>query len=132
MAEQSPDKANTRGQTKAGEEESLYTTYSDLESSFVANIGNWKKLRRQDNKDIYKCAECESKLQVEKKGAQFKVRVINPSNGETHNWFDKAHLAPFVISENSKEEMSSERLHSSVEAFIKLHLKNNEKELEAP
>ena len=58
-------------------------SYADLESAFLANIGNWKKLRRQDNKDIYKCQECDCKLEVEKKGSTFKVKVSNQNN-EAH------------------------------------------------
>ena len=68
--------------------------YEDIESAFLANIGNWKKLRRQDNKDIYKCSECDSKLEVEKKGSLFRVKIKN-TGVEAHNWFDLNHLAPY-------------------------------------
>ncbi len=68
--------------------------YDDLETAFLANIGNWKKLKRQDNKDIYKCSECDSKLEVEKKVSLFRVKIKNDNN-EAHNWFDQNHLAPF-------------------------------------
>lgn len=88
----------------------------------MANIGNWKKQRRQENKDIYKCQECDCKLEVEKKGPLNKVRVINPYSSEAHNWFDTPHLIPF--SDQGEENNDPEgRLHSSVEAFFKLSLR---------
>jgi hypothetical protein len=71
-------------------------TFEDIETAFLANIGNWKKLRRQENKDIYKCSECDCKLEVEKKGQALKVRVRNPLSSEAHNWFDQTHLGPFA------------------------------------
>jgi hypothetical protein len=69
--------------------------YEDLESAFLANIGNWKKLKRQDNKDIYKCSECDCKLEAEKKGSNFRINLKSGPSGEQHTWFDSAHLAPF-------------------------------------
>lgn len=35
------------------------TSYDSIEDIFLTNLGNWKKLKRQDNKDIYKCSECD-------------------------------------------------------------------------
>lgn len=129
--EDSPEKgASTRSHMNSGE-----TSYEDLESAFLANIGNWKKLRRQDNKDIYKCNECESKLEVEKKGALFRVRVRNPTIDEAHNWFDQAHLEPFAHFNDDQVEdgpVIADRLHASIEAFVKLQLKQNEEELASP
>jgi hypothetical protein len=69
--------------------------YEDLESAFLANIGNWKKLKRQDNKDIYKCSECDCRLEAEKKGSNFRIIIKTGLNGEQHTWFDAVHLAPF-------------------------------------
>lgn len=124
--EDTPEGKHTRSSTNTSSSD-----YVDLESAFLANIGNWKKLRRQDNKDIYKCNECESKLEVEKKGAHFLVRVRNPTIDEAHNWFDQAHLAPFVhLVEDGP--VVADRLHASVEAFVKLQLKQNEEELASP
>ena len=56
--------------------------YEDLESAFLANIGNWKKLKRQDNKDIYKCSECDCKLEAEKKGSNFRINLKSGPSGE--------------------------------------------------
>lgn len=41
--------------------------YDDLESVFLGNQGNWKKIKRQYNKDIYKCQECDQRLEIEKR-----------------------------------------------------------------
>jgi hypothetical protein len=76
-------------------------SYEDIESAFLANIGNWKKLRRQDNKDIYKCSECDAKLEIEKRGSQIKVKILKNAGSDVHNWFDSAHLAPFTSSDSS-------------------------------
>lgn len=97
--------------------------FDDLESAFLANIGNWKKLRRQDNKDIYKCSECDCKLEVEKKGSQIRVRVRNPLSSVAHNWFDFQHLAPF--NDNNSDNSPTARMHTSAEAFIKIQLREN-------
>ena len=80
---------------------------------FLANIGNWKKLRRQEMKDIYKCNECEVKLEIEKKGQEIKARVLL-HNAEPHNWCDKKHLEGFKANEDSIN-----RIHTSIEAFIR-------------
>jgi len=40
-------------------------------------IGNWKKQRRLGNKDIFKCNECDTLMEVERKQLEYKVRVIN-------------------------------------------------------
>jgi hypothetical protein len=77
----SPEKG---GKIESPIEEPVYNVYEDLETAFLANIGNWKKVRRQDNKDIYKCNECECKLEVEKKGNNFRVRSKNYPLGESH------------------------------------------------
>ena len=109
-----------------------FTTYDDLETAFLQNIGNWKKQRRQDNKDIYRCNECECRLEVEKRGSQFKVRVKNSANGESHSWFDQSHLEPFQHKEpkeqSTEDENSNGRLHSSVECFVKLKMKDSDHE----
>ena len=119
--ESSPEKSN--GQGKSKESSNDCSDYTDLETAFLANIGNWKKLRRQDNKDIYKCNECDCKLEVEKKGHNFRVKQRLNASDEAHHWFDKAHLSPFSGKENQEEGADfspADRLHSSVEAFIKL------------
>ena len=41
--------------------------YSDMESIFLKFVGNWKKAKRQEGKDIYKCNECDQKMEIEKK-----------------------------------------------------------------
>jgi len=33
--------------------------YEDIDKAYLDMIGNWKKLKRQENKDIYKCNECD-------------------------------------------------------------------------
>jgi hypothetical protein len=82
-------------ETSPEKSDSKVSDYDDLESAFLAIIGNWKKLRRQDNKDIYKCSECDCKLEVEKKGSIYKVRVKHSLSSDSHNWFDQQHIAPF-------------------------------------
>jgi len=51
--------------------------FEDLESAFLSNVGNWKKIKRQDNKDIYKCSECDIRMEVEKRGPQVKIKILN-------------------------------------------------------
>lgn len=83
-----PESSPEKGKKSQDSYQGTLVAYEDIESVFLANIGNWKKQRRQDNKDIYKCSECECRLEVEKKGAQFYARVRNPLSSEPHNWFD--------------------------------------------
>ncbi|TNV81981.1 hypothetical protein FGO68_gene3475 [Halteria grandinella] len=117
--ESSPDKITP---TKLQTYESQIVNFDDIETAFLSNIGNWKKLRRLDNKDIYKCSECDYKLEAEKKGAQIRVKTRNPISDEAHNWFDQIHLAPF----REDSENRAERMHSSIEAYIKLQIRANE------
>ena len=77
----------------------------------MAFIGNWKRSRRQDNKDIYKCSECDVKLEIEKKKQEFKVRQVGT---EPHNWCDKKHIAAF------NKEGGVKKIHSSIEAFVRV------------
>ena len=79
-------------------------------------------------KDIYKCSECEAKLEIEKKGSQYKVKMQN--NGEPHNWCDEKHVEVFnqPVDPKSANLASSrpttDKVHTSVECFVKLQLRN--------
>ncbi len=66
--------------------------FDDVDTIFLHYIGNWKKAKRQDVKDIYKCNDCEAKLEVERKGTSFKVKLLGP--GE-HSWSDSKHTETF-------------------------------------
>lgn len=94
------------------------TIYEDLETALLSNIGNWKKLRRQGIKDIYKCNECDTLLEVERKLQECRVRLVNyGSDSIHHNWFDDSHKEPF----NNRDSLDkSDKIHTSAEAFIKL------------
>jgi hypothetical protein len=50
---------------------------------------------------------------------QCKVKIRNPVSDEAHYWFDEAHLAPF-----QKTPGMSDRMHASIESYIKLQLKD--------
>ena len=56
----------------------------------------------------------------------------NSANGESHSWFDQSHLEPFQHKEpkeqSTEEENSNGRLHSSVECFVKLKMKDSDHE----
>lgn len=47
----------------------LTQSFDDLETAFLSNVGNWKKLKRSENKDIYKCQECDYRIEIEKRGS---------------------------------------------------------------
>lgn len=76
--------------------------FEDLDSIFLHHIGNWKKSKRIELKDIYKCNDCDSKLEIEKKSSQYKVRQLN--TGEPHNWCDSKHTDPFKHDESNGEQ----------------------------
>lgn len=82
----SPQKLNQNlSQESQSQQSSGIQIYDDLESAFLANMGNWKKQKRQDNKDIYKCQECDARLEVERKGSMCRVKNLST---QPHNWFD--------------------------------------------
>jgi len=95
--------------------------FSELGSVFLAQVGNWKKIKRQDQKDIYKCNECEARLEVEKKGSQYKYKLVN--FGEPHNWGDSKHVEAFKKPLNDPSKQANDRLHTSVESFVKMQVK---------
>eukprot|EP00347_Sterkiella_histriomuscorum_P016596 403352581 len=106
---------------KAQDKNAGITVYEDLETALLSNIGNWKKLKRQGNKDIYKCNECETLLEVERKVLEFKVRLVNYGSDQIHhNWFDDSHKEPFS---NREAIDRSDKIHTSAEAFIKLQMR---------
>lgn len=94
---------------------------------FLHYIGNWKKSKRQDTKDIYKCHECEVKLEVEKKGIIYKVKILN--GGEPHNWCDNKHVDAFKRGLDSPNKLDSsikmniDKIHMSIECFVKQQIK---------
>eukprot|EP00347_Sterkiella_histriomuscorum_P020828 403336312 len=96
--------------------------FEDIDQAQVSIIGNWKKLKRNENKDIYKCSECDQRIEVEKKGSFYEVNLM--SNKKAHEPFDQIHINPFLDKTIPAEMM---RLHSSCESFIKLQIKNKTK-----
>jgi hypothetical protein len=71
-------------------------------------------------------------LEVERRGAQYRARVKNGASGESHQWFDSVHVGPFLQKEgddiSGEEDSSDGRLHSSVEAFVRLKMKDSDLE----
>ncbi|CDW88268.1 UNKNOWN [Stylonychia lemnae] len=121
LTEISPQKENILSQDNLSQQSSATMSYQDIETALLSNIGNWKKQRRLGNKDIFKCNECETLMEVERKQQEQVVRIIN-FNKDTihHQWFDQNHLEPFSTKESL---IKSDKIHTSVEAFIKLQMR---------
>lgn len=92
-------------------------TFKDLESVFLNFVGNFKKLKRAENKDVYKCQECDFRLEIEKKGSDYHVSF--PLSNKEHDPFNEQHLSPFQLKKDNQIP-----LHTSCESFVKLYLKN--------
>ncbi|CDW89149.1 UNKNOWN [Stylonychia lemnae] len=95
--------------------------YEDIDKAFVEMVGNWKKQKRQENKDVYKCSECDQRIDVEKKGSLYEVNYIGQN---LHDPYDLVHTLPFQEKIGQSESI---KMHSSSESFIKINTKNKVK-----